>query len=70
MKIKLRTIYASAKRTAYPGEVLSVPKDISEEEAKQLIEGRFGVPVSSEIETAAMSPRRAERAARQPRFRE
>lgn len=65
MKVKLRTIYASATRTAYPGQVIEVP----EEEGKQLIECRYATPVR-EHETAAVNPRRGERAARQPRFRE
>lgn len=41
MKIKLSTIYASPHLTAQPGSVI----DVSDEEGKQLVAGRFGIVV-------------------------
>lgn len=66
MKVKLRTIYASPKRTAYPGDEI----EVSAEEAKELIDGRYAVPVGATMETASFGNRRGERAVRQPRQHE
>lgn len=62
MRVKLRTTYASQERTAYPGDELDLP----ESEARELIEGRFAVPVH-QMEAASFGNRRGERAMRRPR---
>lgn len=66
MKVKLKTTYASAKRTAYPGDEI----EVSDEEGRALIEGRYAVRVGPPIETASFGNRRGERAMRQPRQHE
>lgn len=57
-KVRLSTIYASPTRTAQPGETI----DVSAEEAKALVEGRYGDAVDSE----RRSPRREKATAPPP----
>lgn len=66
MRIKLRTPYASPTRSANPGDEI----EVSEEEGRELIDGKYAVRVGQPIETASFSPRRGERAARQHRQHE
>lgn len=66
MRVKLRVLYCGPKRIAQPGEEIDVP----DEEAKQLIDGKYATPVGAQMETAAFGNRRGERAVRQPRQHE
>lgn len=66
MRVKLRTVYASPKRTANPGDEI----EVSDEEGRVLIEGRYATRVGQPIQTASFSPRRGERAMRQARQHE
>lgn len=52
MKIKLATIYASPHLTAHPGSVI----DVSDEEGRQLVSGRFGIEVPDEVPAPHESP--------------
>ncbi|KAF0097823.1 MAG: hypothetical protein FD144_4772 [Rhodospirillaceae bacterium] len=52
MRVKMRTLYASASGTVLPGAIA----DVSDEEGRDLLAGRFAEEVEQATEPAAEEP--------------
>lgn len=50
-KVRLKSIYATPEKSAWPGDVIEVPA----EEAKQLIDGRYAEEVEAETPVTAVA---------------